>query len=37
MRMGIKWRLVEWWLWYECLGVLLGLVVGGSKFYDLGS
>jgi hypothetical protein len=35
--MGIDLRLVGWWLWYECLGVLLGLVVGGSSLYGLGS
>ena len=31
--MGIERRLAGWWLWYACLGVLLGLVVGGSNLY----
>ena len=38
--LGCRWASNEfggWWLWYECLGVLLGLVVGGSKLFGLGS
>jgi hypothetical protein len=32
MWIDIKWHLAGWWLLYEYLGVLLGLVIGGPIF-----